>query len=135
MTEGADGPIAVPHLTLTFRASDVALGTPDGEVVWDSPWGQLEEMSPVGRSVLPDGRDGVVITVVERGVGRPHRFVLATDDTAATKASIRDAAAADGLRTTRPRPAVSRPLTASIVVAALATVTVLLLSAAHVIHL
>ena len=68
LTEGADGPIAVPHLTLTFRASDVALGTPDGEVVWDSPWGQLEEMSPVERSVLPDGRDGVVITVVERGV-------------------------------------------------------------------
>jgi hypothetical protein len=29
LTEGADGPIAVPHLTLTFLASGVALGTPD----------------------------------------------------------------------------------------------------------
>jgi hypothetical protein len=135
LTEGADGQVAVPHLTLTFRASGVALGTPDGEVVWDGPWGQLDEMSPVERSVLPDGRDGVVIAVVERGLGRPHRFVLATDDAAVTEASFRDIAAAHGLRTTRPRPAVSRLLTASIVVAALATVTVLLLSAVHVIHL
>jgi hypothetical protein len=134
LTEGADGPIAVPHLTLTFLASGVALGTPDGEVAWDSPWGQLEELTPLERSVLPDGRDAVVIAVVERGRRRPHRFVLATDDAAATEAAIRDIAAAHGLRTKRPRLAVSRLLTASIVVAALATVTALLLSAVHVIH-
>jgi hypothetical protein len=134
LTYGADGPVAVPHLTLTFRASGVALDAPDGEVVWDSPWAQLEEMSPVERSVLPDGSDGVVIAVVERDVRRPHRFVLATDDAAATEASIRDIAAAHGLRTKGPRPAVSRVLTATVVVAALATVAVLLLSAGHVIH-
>jgi hypothetical protein len=134
LAEGADGQVAVPHLTLTFRTSGVALDTPDGEVVWDSPWTQLEEMSPVERSVLPDGSGGVVIAVVERDLRRPHRFVLATDDAAATEASIRDIAAAHGLRTKRPRPAVSPVLTAAVVVVALATVMVLLLSAAHVIH-
>ena len=37
-------------------------------------------MTPVERSVLPDGREGVVIVVVERDRRRRHRFVLATDD-------------------------------------------------------
>jgi hypothetical protein len=91
-------------------------------------------MSPVERSVLPDGSGGVVIAVVERDLRRAHRFVLATDDAATTEDSIRDIAAAHGLRTKRPRPAVSPVLTAAVVVVALATVTVLLLSAAHVIH-
>ena len=63
-------------------------------------------MSPVERSVLPDGRDGIVILVVWRG--RRRRFVLTTDDVASTEASIRCRAAA--------------------------AITALLLSAAHVIH-
>ena len=91
-------------------------------------------MTPVERSVLPDGRDGVVMVVVERGRHRHHRFVLTTDDPAATEASIRGRAAAHGLRTTTPKRAVSRTLTLAIVVIALATMTALLLSAAHVIH-
>ena len=74
--------VAVPHLTLTFLDSGLALDKADGEPVWDSGWDGLEEMSPVERSVLPDGRAGVVIVVVERGRKGRHRFVLATDDAA-----------------------------------------------------
>ena len=70
LTEGKEGDVAVPHLTLTFLDSGLALDKADGEAVWDSPWGGLEEMAPVERSVLPDGRDGVVIVVVERGETR-----------------------------------------------------------------
>jgi hypothetical protein len=134
VTEGAEGDVAVPHLALTFLDSGLTLEKADGEPVWDSPWSQLDEMSPVERSVLPDGREGVVMVVVERGRRRRHRFVLATDDVASTEDAIRNRAAAHGLRTRPARPAVSRPLSVAVVVAAVATLTVLLLSAAHVLH-
>jgi len=89
----------------------------------------------VERSVLPDGREGVVILVVERsGRRRQHRFVLATDDPGSTEASVRDRADSHGLRTKPERPAVSRALNVSIVVAAAAAMAVLLLSAVHLIH-
>ena len=91
-------------------------------------------MSPVERSILPDGRDGVVMVVIERGRGLRHRFVLATDDAASTEEAIRGRAVAHGLRTRSARSAVSRPLTVAVVVAVLATLTALLLSAAHVFH-
>jgi hypothetical protein len=134
LTEGQEGEVAVPHLTLTFLDSGLALEKADGEPVWDSPWAELEELSAMERSVLPDGRAGVVITVVERGRRGRHRFVLATDDAAVTEADVRARAAAHGLRTRSARPAVSRLLLAGVVLAALATITALLLSAAHVIH-
>jgi hypothetical protein len=134
LTEGAEGDVAVPHLALTFLDSGLTLDKADGEPVWDSPWSRLEEMSPVERSVLPDGRDGVVILVVERDRLHRHRFVLATDDAASTEDAIRVRAAVHGLRTRSARPAVSRLLTVVVVVAALATLTALLLSAAHVLH-
>ena len=73
----------------------------------------------MGRSVLPDGREGVVVVVVEQGGATRHRFVLATDDPAETEASIRRQADARGLRTLVPKPAVSRVLTVGIGVAAL----------------
>ena len=79
LTEGADGRVAVPHLTLTFDAAGLALDKTDGEPVWFCGWDQLREMAPVERSVLPDGRAGVVVLVVEHGGRRrQHRFVLAT---------------------------------------------------------
>ena len=134
LTEGQEGEVAVPHLTLTFLDSGLALQKADGEPVWDSAWVELQEMSPVERSMLPDGRAGVVITVVERGRRGRHRFVLATDDAAVTEAALRARAAAHGLRTRSARPAVSRLLLAGIVLAALAAMTALLLSATHVIH-
>jgi len=76
----------------------------------------------------------VVVVVVERGRGGRHRFVLATDDPVGMEAAVRTRAAAHGLRTRSARPAVSRLLMVGVVVAALATIAALLLSAAHVIH-
>jgi hypothetical protein len=134
LTAGADGPVAVPHLRLTFRVSGLELDKADGELVWDCDWSDLVEMAPVERSVLPDGKDGVVMVVVERERRRRHRFVLATDDAEATEEFIRGRAGAHGLRTRWPRPAVSRPLTLAIVSASAVTLTLLLLSAVHVIH-
>jgi hypothetical protein len=134
LTAGWGGEWAVPHLTLTFLDSGLSLAKADGNPVWDSSWAELEEISPVERSVLPDGRAGVVIVVVERGRRARHRFVLATDDPVSTEAEVRARAAAHGLRTRSARPAVSRLLMVGVVVAALATMTALLLSAAHVIH-
>jgi hypothetical protein len=133
LAEGPDGDVAVPHLTLTFLEDGVALGKADGDPVWNSAWTDLEEISPVERSVLPDGREGVVIDVVERD-HRRHRFVLATNDTAATEQAIRDRALAHGLRSRTARRAVSRLLMVAVTVAALATLMALLLSAVHVIH-
>jgi hypothetical protein len=135
LTDGPEGEIAVPQLTLAFLEDGLALAKADGDPVWDSAWTDLEEMSPVERSVLPDGREGVVIAVVERGHHRRHRFVLATDDTVATEQAVRDRALAHGLRSRAARRAVSRPLMIAVTLAALATLTALLLSAVHVIHL
>ena len=135
LTRGRDGAVAVPHLTLSFLDSGLALEKSDGESVWDSEWAELAELSPVERSVLPDGREGVVIAVVERNGRQRHHFVLATEDPAATEAAVRDRAATHGLRTRSRRRAVSRLLTLGIVLALLATMAVLLLSATHVIHL
>ena len=119
LTEGREGEVAVPHLTLTFLDSGLTLDMPDGARVWDSDWAGLEEISPVERSILPDGREGVVIVVVEQGRELRHRFVLGTDDAASTEAAVRDRAAAHGLRSRSPRRAVSRLLMAVVVVAAL----------------
>ncbi len=135
LTQGREGEVAVPHLTLTFFDSGLALNKADGEAVWDCDWAGLSELSAVERSVLPDGRAGVVIAVVERDGRQRHRFVLATDDALVTEAALRDRAAAHGLRSRSTRRAASPLLTVTIVVAVLATLTVLLLSAAHVIHL
>lgn len=72
--------------------------------------------------------------MVEQGREHRHRFVLGTDVAAATEAAIRERAAAHGLRSRSLRRAVSRALMAVIVMAALAAITALLLSAAHVFH-
>lgn len=134
LTAGSEGPVAVPHLRLTFRESGLELDKADGELVWDCDWSDLVEMAPIERSVLPDGKDGVVMVVVERDRRRRHRFVLATDDADATEDLIRGRAGTHGLRTRWPRPAVSRLLTLAIIAAFAVTLTLLLLSAVHVIH-
>jgi hypothetical protein len=134
LTGGSEGPVAVPHLRLTFRQSGLELDKADGELVWDCDWSDLVEMAPIERSVLPDGKDGVVMVVVERDRRRRHRFVLATDDADATEDLIRGRAGTHGLRTRWPRPAVSRLLTLAIIAALAVTLTLLLLSAVHVIH-
>jgi hypothetical protein len=133
LTTGPEGELAVPHLTLTFLDSGLVLDKADGERVWDCGWAELEELSPVERSVLPDGRAGLIVVVVERGRQGRHRFVLTTDDALGAETAVRALAAAHGLRSSA-RPAVSRLLMIGIVLAALATIAALLLSAAHVIH-
>ena len=134
LTGGSEGPVAVPHLRLTFRQSGLELDKADGELVWDCDWSDLVEMAPIERSVLSDGKEGVVMVVVERDRRRRHRFVLATDDADATEDLIRGRAGTHGLRTRWPRPAVSRLLTLAIIAAFAVTLTLLLLSAVHVIH-
>ena len=134
LTAGSEGPVAVPNLRLTFRQSGLELDKADGELVWDCGWSDLVEMAPIERSVLPDGKEGVVMVVVERHRRRRHRFVLATDDPDATEDLIRGRAGTHGLRTRWPRPAVSRLLTLAIIAAFAVTLTLLLLSAVHVIH-
>jgi hypothetical protein len=123
LTEADHSEVAIPHLTLTFSESVLALDKADGEPVWHSDRGGLAELSPVERSVLPDGRDGVVIAVVERDGRQRHRFVLATDDALATETAVRDPAAAHGGRSRSARRAVWRLVTVGIVVAALAALT------------
>jgi hypothetical protein len=134
LTEGPDGRVAVPDLALSFLDDGIALEKSDGEPVWSAAWSELDEMATVERSELPDGGDGVVITVVEREGRRRHGFVLPTDDPISTESSVRALARSHRLRTNRTRRPVSRLLTASVVVAAAVTLTLLLLSAAHVIH-
>ena len=135
LTEGAEGRVAVPHLTLTFFDAGLALDKADGEPVWDSTWDQLEEMSPVERSVLPDGRDGVVIVVVERRPAAPAPL-RARDGRPDVDGGV------DPGPRRRPRTADEPGQTAvshgadrcRIAVAAAGTVALLLLSAVHVIH-
>lgn len=136
LTTGSEGPVAVPHLRLTFRQQGLELDKADGELVWSCDWSDLVEMAPVERSILPDGQEGVVMVVVERHHRRRrrHRFVLATEDADATEAFVRARAGTHGLRTRWPRPAVSRLLTVAIVAAFAVTLALLMLSAVHVIH-
>ncbi|HXN61939.1 MAG TPA: hypothetical protein VN886_15940 [Acidimicrobiales bacterium] len=134
LTEGDEGPIAVPHLELTFMDKGLELDKPNAEAVWNTAWSELEEMSPVERSVLPDGSEGVVMLVVERSGRRRHSLVLATSDAAATEAAIRGRARAHGVETNRSRRAASRALNVVIVLVAAVVMTALLLQAAHVIH-
>jgi hypothetical protein len=133
LTESAGGTVAVPDLSLTFSVGGIELDKADGGMVWDCRWDELEEMSPAERSVLPDGRDGVAIVIVERDTRRGHRFVLAADDADLTEGWVRERAEAHGLRSATPQAPVSRLLLVTIGLALGATLTVLLLSATHVI--
>jgi hypothetical protein len=134
LTEGGDGRVAISDLQLTFVATGVELAKADGELVWRCEWGNLDELSASERSVLPDGREGMVVQIVEHG-GRRHRFVLPTSDPATLESSVRQQARAHRIHTSEPPRAVMRTLTVAVILAGLATLTVLLLSAAHVIHL
>jgi hypothetical protein len=133
LTEGADGRVAIPHLALTFLATGIELARADGELVWHCTWLQLEEMSTSERSILPDGVEGIVVVVVEHG-GRRHRFVLPTDQPSVMEAHIRARASSHRIRTLDQPHAASRALTAAVVVASIATVALLMLSAAHLLH-
>ncbi|HVB91145.1 MAG TPA: hypothetical protein VND70_03495 [Acidimicrobiales bacterium] len=133
LTKGVARRVAIPDLELTFGARDLALARSSGKVIWRCTWSKVDELSIAERSILPDGREGVVVAVVERG-GRHHRFVLPTDDPVAVEANVRALAAAHRIRTLAPQAAVVRRLTVAVMVATTATLILLLLSAAHVLH-
>jgi hypothetical protein len=125
LTVGPDGAgtVAVPQLILSFFRDGIEVDRADGEEVWSRAWTDLAEMWPSERSVLPGGGDGVVVTIVERAQRRRHRFVLGTGDPDTTELFIRDLARAHGLRSTGPERAVSRLLTAALVVVFAAVLT------------
>ena len=137
LTERPDGAgtVAVPHLTLSFFRDGIEVDKADGEEVWSRAWADIAEMAPTARSVLPGGGEGVVVTIVEREQGRRHRFVLGTGDPATTEVFIRDLGRAHGMTARVPGRALSRLLTAGLVLVFAAVMTVLILSAAHVVHL
>jgi hypothetical protein len=132
LTDGTDGRVAIPHLQLSFDTAGAELAKVDGQLAWQCAWGDLAQLWTGERSAHPDGGEGIVVVMVEKG-GRRHRFVLPTEEPEAAESKITELARAHGLPT-RDAPPVSRTLTVAVVLAAAATLTVLLLSATHVIH-
>ena len=133
LTEGNDGRVAIPDLQLSLADAGITLAKASGEVAWHCGWPALDELSPAERSVLPDGRSGLVVIFIEHN-GRRHRFVVPSESTDQMEESVRAQARRHGVHTQEPPSAVSRPLTVAVVVATVVTVTLLLLSAAHVLH-
>jgi hypothetical protein len=133
LTEARDGRVAVPHLQLAFTARGIDLEGGEDGGTWSSTWGELRELSTFERSVLPDGREGLVVVAVERE-GRRHRFVVPTTDPSLTEEAVRDLALRHHLTTRQAPRAVRHSLTGAVVLASAATLTLLLLSACHVIH-
>ncbi|HVA05312.1 MAG TPA: hypothetical protein VNG12_01085 [Acidimicrobiales bacterium] len=133
LTDTKNGRVAVPHLRLELTPGGITLAKENQELAWSAEWAGLSELSTAEHSVLPDGSEGVVLVVVEQS-GREHRFVLPTGETDDVERRLRDVAQTHRLLTTRKERGPSRSLTVAVVIAFMATLAVLLLSAAHVIH-
>ncbi len=118
-------------LSLTFLDAGVELAGAGGDTVWACDWSDLAEMSPSGYAELPDGGDALQLLAVERS-GRRWHLVVPADDTGTAAASIRSRARSHDVRSAPTTPAVRRSVTIAVAVLAAATLTVLLLSAAHV---
>ncbi|HUC06401.1 MAG TPA: hypothetical protein VL961_13435 [Acidimicrobiales bacterium] len=133
LTDGPDGRVAIPHLELALARAGITLAKPDAEVAWSSGWDELATLTTEERSLLSHGREGLVVLVVERN-GRSHRFVVPTEDPALLMLEVRTMAQRHALRTSRPPRATLRSFNVVLGVAALASVALLVLSAAHVVH-
>jgi len=133
LTEGNDGRVAIADMALTLDPSGVSVRSRNGEVAWSSPWSRVRELSTAQHSVLPDGRTGLVVVCVEQG-GYRHSFVVPTTAPEELDEMMQEAAARHHLRSRQSSGIGTRILTATVVVATTATVTLLVLSAAHVIH-
>jgi hypothetical protein len=133
LTEGSQGRVAIPHLGLALSSEGIELTKEDGEPAWRAAWRTLDVLTVAERSTLPDGGEGVVLTVVELG-GRQHRFVLPDPEPGQVGDEVRRWARAHRIQTFEPPAAVSRTLTVAVVVGAAATLAALLLSAAHLLH-
>jgi hypothetical protein len=135
LSDGSQGRLAIPGLRFELRDDGIELTKDDvdGDVVWHCPWPEVDVLTAAERSLLPDGSDGLVIAVIEHG-GRQHRFILPAGDPDAVAHQVRAWARANHIQTFEPPAAVSRTLTVAVIVAAVATVAVLMLSAAHILH-
>lgn len=133
LTDGTQGRVAIPHLELRFGDVGVELARENGDLAWQCAWNALDVLTTAGQSILPDGREGVVVVIIEHG-GRQHRFVLPATEPDTVQSELRARAREHRIQTFEPPAAVSRTLTVAVVVAGLATLTALLLSAAHVLH-
>jgi hypothetical protein len=133
LTDGTDGRVAVPELRIDFVPDGLVLAKADDETVWSCRWDELGGLTTAEHSVIPDGREGIVMVVAERS-GRRHRFVLPSDAPAELEVRLREMATVHGLASDRPGRAASRMVTALVVLATGGTLAVLLLAADHVIH-
>jgi hypothetical protein len=135
LTESKNGRVAVPHLCLELTADGITLAKENAELAWSSDWSGLSELSTGEHSVLPDGGEGIVLVVVERS-GRQHRFVLPIDQTDDVAQRLRGVALTHRLSTGKGERARGpwRSLTVAVAIAFMGTLTVLLLSAEHVIR-
>lgn len=133
VTESKDGRVAVPHLHLAFVEDGIEVSKHNGEAAWDCKWDDLDELSTAEHSILPDGNAGLVVLVTEHG-GMHHRFVIPTDHPEEVEATIRTLARVHRVHTAAPQQAVARTLTVAVCMATVATLTVLLLSANHILH-
>jgi hypothetical protein len=134
LTEGPDGPTAVPGLTLELTRAGLSIAKMDETPVWSASWEDVVELATPERSRLPDGASGVVLTV-ETSRGRIHRFVLPSREPDRLEAALETLADQMGISPAR-RPRHHSPVLAILVLlATAAAVTVLLLAAGHVIHL
>ncbi len=131
--EGREGRVAVPHLHLAFVESGIEVSRLNGAMAWQCSWSDLDELSTAEHSVLPDGSEGLVVLVAEHG-GLQHRFIVPTDQPAEVELMVRAVAREHRIHTRLPAQAALRSLTVAVVVATIATLTVLLLAGAHVIH-
>jgi hypothetical protein len=133
VTESKDGRIAVPHLQLAFVAGGIEVSKLNGAMAWQCNWSDLDELSTAEHSVLPDGNVGLVVLVAEHG-GMEHRFIVPTDQPDEVERQVRAIALEHRIHTRLPVQSAPPFLTVAVAVATIATLTVLLLSAAHVIH-
>jgi len=134
LTEGPDGPAAVPGLRLGLDDQKVTLAKGDGTVVWSTPWENVAELATPERSKLPDGEDGVVLVVTPHQE-RAHRFVVPSESPPSLEATLESVARRHGVAADPPERTLPAYIVAGAVVVVAGTVAILLLAAGHIVHL
>jgi hypothetical protein len=134
LTPGPDGPITVPELNLCFDDEGIEITNCAGERIWVASWNDVTEITTPIRSKTPDLRRGVVVLVGIRDVDE-HRLTIPASRPQSVEKTLGKIARARAVAPDRPeRPALK---VVSVVVVALsaAGVTLLLLTAGHILHL
>jgi hypothetical protein len=145
LTNGPDGPIAIPELNLGLDEDGISLERDDGTRVWSVAWSEVAEVATPERSTLNDGGDGVVLLITPTD-GRSHRFVIPCAQPAKLEATIGSYARAMGVRRVQRSQRIaqevaddsrhrSSPIWIVVAAATVIVVAVLVLAAAHTINL